>query len=134
MNNKDKLKAGLAALAYSGMGARTAVVLPEHAARKEEEKMNKAYAKFAQQRGAQRIKDRDEALVGMDPEKWIVFSLRWGMLPPGGLDDWQKVLALMHAMRYMIKTTPPAERQESADWLEEKGYPLPAKDAHTDPQ
>jgi hypothetical protein len=88
----------------------------------------KAFAeKFHNERLAQQIEDRDEALRQLDPKVWRIFCLRWNKPPPmSGWGDDQTLLIVMHKVRLVLSQNfSKAERQHSAEWLIKYGQDLP---------
>ena len=84
---------------------------------------------FEAERREQYILDRHEALMSLDPAKWRVFALRWGMAPPpqdqGGWDNHELIVDTMHTVRLVVASIPYEAQHISAMHLTAKGAKLP---------
>lgn len=86
---------------------------------------------FAGERREQYQLDRAEALqrdpTGLDPNKWRIFALRWGLSPPPG--GWEinreLIINMMHRLRVELDSLDPLERHVSAMHCKSNGIALP---------
>jgi hypothetical protein len=71
--------------------------------------------------------DRFEAIMHPnDLTHWIKFSLRWGLTPPpGGWENEDAMLHVIHGVRLGIRAVPHLEKHFSATWLTSRGHRLP---------
>lgn len=79
------------------------------------------------ERREQYAEDRFEAIMAIpDMEPWRKFSLRWGLNPPpGGWEDHEIQLVVIHKVRLGTKAVPYWEKVESARWLHKRSIKLP---------
>ena len=82
---------------------------------------------IAVERREQYDADRLEAVLSVgDLSVWKRFSLRWGLSPPpGGWQNTEAQLNVIHAVRLGIKAVPLFEKQVSANVLVARGVKLP---------
>lgn len=82
---------------------------------------------LAVERRAQYDSDRFDAIMAIpDIDPWRVFSLRWGLSPPpGGWDDHDTILRVIHSVRIGVKNVPLFQKTISASWLYAHGIALP---------
>jgi hypothetical protein len=75
--------------------------------------------------------DLIEAVKTIDLQKWRVFVLRWsealhvGEAPPGGWENEELILPIIHSARVARDDFTLMERVKSASWLISHGRPLP---------
>lgn len=71
--------------------------------------------------------DRYEAIMAIpNMLPWRLFSLRWGLAPPpGGWEDVESQLRVIHAVRLGIKQVPLLQKSASASWIKSRGFALP---------
>lgn len=82
--------------------------------------------KLKAMRAAQFMKDRLEVLKTMDVASWVVFCLRWGLAPPpGGFEDSETLLAVMHKVRLSLPQSNSIQKLSSAHWLVTHNIRLP---------
>jgi hypothetical protein len=66
------------------------------------------------------------AVMSLDPDQWRIFSLRWGLAPPpGGWENTEAIVNVMHAVRVGVRSVPYLEKHFSAVYLTSKGIHLP---------
>lgn len=81
---------------------------------------------FEGERRDQYALDRHMAVMSLDPDQWRVFSLRWGLVPPpGGWENTEAILNVMHAVRLGVRSVPYVEKHFSAVHLTSRGVKLP---------
>ena len=82
--------------------------------------------KLKQLRAAQYIKDRNDVLVTMSIQDWVVFCLRWGIAPPpNGFEDTETLLGLMHKIRLSLPQSNDIQKLSSAHYLSTHNIRLP---------
>ncbi len=82
---------------------------------------------LAVERREQYEQDRFAALMAVpDLAEWRLFSLRWGLAPPpGGWEDKDMQLRVIHAVRLGVKEVPLFQKTISASWIKSQGFQLP---------
>lgn len=81
---------------------------------------------FAAERREQYALDRHEALIALNAGAWRVFALRWGLAPPpGGWEQIEQIMNVMHAVRLGVESIPYLEKHVSAVYLTSRGIALP---------
>lgn len=81
---------------------------------------------FAHERREQFALDRHEAMMSLDPMQWRTFALRWGLSPPpGGWENTQAIVNMMHRTRLEIDSIPYLAKHLSATHCIANGIALP---------
>lgn len=81
---------------------------------------------FEGERRDQYALDRHMAVMSLDPAQWRTFSLRWGLTPPpGGWDNTEAIMNVMHAVRLSVRSVPYIDKHFSAVNLASRGIKLP---------
>lgn len=82
---------------------------------------------FAAERRQQYDDDRFDAIMHPeDPNRWRVFSLRWGLAPPpGGWENTDAISNVVHSVRLGVKRVPYVDKHFSAVTLLSRGIALP---------
>jgi hypothetical protein len=87
---------------------------------------------FIEERMKQFEADRLEAIKNpIDLQKWRTFVLRWAeplhvvTAPPGGWDNEQLLLPIIHSARVVTDGLSEFDKLASAMWLQQRGHKLP---------
>jgi hypothetical protein len=87
---------------------------------------NPLVQQFEGQRRDQYALDRHMAVMSLDPDQWRIFSLRWGLTPPpGGWENTEAIVNVMHAVRLVVKSVPYIDKHFSAVHMKANGIALP---------